>query len=95
MEIHGSSGAPLTIITIRNNSGFRYKFHATATFDSLHYSTGIKVTLRTETYSKIFPCFTMTFWLLTHAPTPQLPPSNSVSRRRQPRPIAVRDPNVS
>jgi hypothetical protein len=30
MEDHGSSGAPLTIITIRNNSGFRYKFHATA-----------------------------------------------------------------
>jgi hypothetical protein len=30
MENHGSSGAPLTIITIRNNGGFRYKFHATA-----------------------------------------------------------------
>ena len=29
MEDHGSSGAPLTIVTIRNNRGFRYKFHAT------------------------------------------------------------------
>ena len=46
MENHGSSGAPLTIITISNNRGFSYKFHATATFDSLHYSIKIRVDAR-------------------------------------------------